>query len=255
MELNKITESDLSGKGVVGQPEVPGLTALEMQEKVEEIVREVAIAKINEIIDYLSENGATKEDLENIVLTAGAVTSVFGRAGTVKAKQGDYTAKMVGAAEEKHAEQHFSGGSDPITAEDIGAAAEEHSHGNISHDGKIGTVNGKVLMTGIGGKIEAFEKAQSGFLVPPALKEVTADFTAEDSTEYYGDGISDFVFRCDTEKTAGCHGFITFGAPGNIELSGFDFIDDPDGIESAEAGSRWEFDLEKGCLIVRKRSE
>ena len=62
MELNKITESDLSGKGVVGQPEVPGLSAEEMQAKVEEIVRGVAIVKINEIIDYLKENGCDSNE-------------------------------------------------------------------------------------------------------------------------------------------------------------------------------------------------
>ena len=59
MELNKITERDLEGKGVLGQPEIPGLSANEMQEKVEEIVRSVAIAKINEIIDYLKIGNAT----------------------------------------------------------------------------------------------------------------------------------------------------------------------------------------------------
>ena len=51
MAINKITETDLEGKGVVGQPEVPGLPAAEMQYKVEQIVREVAIPKINEVID------------------------------------------------------------------------------------------------------------------------------------------------------------------------------------------------------------
>ena len=54
MELNKILESDLAGKGVLGQPDVPGLPADKMQEKIEEIVRTVAIAKINEIIDKYS---------------------------------------------------------------------------------------------------------------------------------------------------------------------------------------------------------
>ena len=67
MTLEKILESDLSGKGVIGQPDVPGLSAKEMQEKVEEIVRSIAIVKINEIIEYLIENGATKDDLEDVV--------------------------------------------------------------------------------------------------------------------------------------------------------------------------------------------
>ena len=39
MSLKRITEDDLAGRGVRGQADVPGLTAAEMQEKVEEIVR------------------------------------------------------------------------------------------------------------------------------------------------------------------------------------------------------------------------
>ena len=90
---------------------------------------------INEIIDYLKEHGATKNDLEEIVVAAGAVTSVFGRRGAVLPQEGDYTSEMVVAAKKKHAEEHFFGGKDPIYPEKIGAAKEEHSHGNIGKDG------------------------------------------------------------------------------------------------------------------------
>ena len=159
MELNKILESDLAGKGVLGQPDVPGLSAAEMQAKVEEIVRTVAITKINEIIEYLIENGATKTDLEQLVIDAGAVTSVFGRRGSVVARKGDYTAEMVGAASEKHAATHAQGGSDPLDLNVLGIASATHSHGNITNDGKIGSTNGKVVMTGIGGTLEAVDKS------------------------------------------------------------------------------------------------
>ncbi|MBQ7874572.1 MAG: hypothetical protein IJ306_05370, partial [Oscillospiraceae bacterium] len=91
MALEKITENDLLGKGVMGQPEVPGLTASEMQAAIEQITREVVIPKINEII----EQAASKEDLEKLLIEAGAVTSVFGRAGNVRARKGDYTPEMV----------------------------------------------------------------------------------------------------------------------------------------------------------------
>ncbi len=255
MELNKITEKELLGKGVFGQPDVPGLTAAEMQKKVEEIVREIAIPKINEVIEFIVGKVATKEDLEKLLIEAGAVTTVFGRAGAVKARTGDYTAKMVGAAEEKHAAEHFLGGSDPVKAEDIGAAKTEHVHGNITEDGKIGETNGMILMTGFSGKIEAVSKENTGFILPPKEKGITGSFTAEDQIIYYGDGVSDFIFSCDSNKTARCHGWITFGAPGTIEMIGFDYIEDPEEIKTAEAGSRWEFDLERGCLIIRKRSE
>lgn len=254
MELKKIEESDLAGKGVQGQAEVPGLSASEMQAKVEEVAR-FAIEKINEIIEYLGTYGVTQEDLQKLVLEAGAVTRVFGRAGSVLPMEGDYTAKMVGAAEEKHAAQHKTDGADPIAAKDIGAAEKEHSHGNITAEGAIGESNGMILMTGLSGKIEARPKNEAGFVLPPAVKSINGAFAAEDNALYQGSGIGDFVFSCDEAKTASCHGWVTFGTPGNISMSGFDFIDDPDDIASAESGSRWEFDLEQGCLIIRKRSE
>jgi hypothetical protein len=255
MELEKILESDLAGKGVIGQPDVPGLPPEEMQKKVEEIVREIAIPKINEIIEYIAGKVATQEDLEKLLIEAGSVTSVFGRAGAVKAMAGDYTAEMVGAAAVKHAEQHGTNGSDPIKPEKIGAAAEKHAHGNISSEGTIGDQNGKIVVTGLNGKLEAKEKSEVGFILPAVIKNITGAFTAENNVFYEGNGISDFVFNCDSEKLASCHGFLTFGTPGTISMSGFDFIDDPDGISTAKAGSRWEFDLERGCLLIAKRSE
>lgn len=48
MALKKILPADLEGKGVKGQPDTPGLTAAQMQEKVEEIVRTVVIAVFNQ---------------------------------------------------------------------------------------------------------------------------------------------------------------------------------------------------------------
>ena len=105
----------------MGQADVPGLSAAEMQAKVEEIVRTVAITKINEIIDWLAANGATKEDLEETILQSGAVLSVYGRVGRVTAQKGDYTAEQVGAAAEHHAGNHNADGNDPIDPAGIGA--------------------------------------------------------------------------------------------------------------------------------------
>lgn len=255
MELEKILDKDLEGRGVVGQPDVPGLTAREMQEKVEEIVRGIAIPKINEIIEYIVGKVATQTDLENLLIEAGAVSSVFGRAGNVRAMAGDYNAEMVGAAEKLHAAQHGADGSDPILAENIGAAKTEHSHGNITFDGKIGDQNGKILVTGLGGKIEAKEKENAGFLLPPTVKNIVGAFAAENNVLYEGNAVTDFVFSCDAEKLASCHGWVTFGTPGTISMTGFDYIEDSDEIAKATKGSRWEFDLERGCLLIAKRSE
>ena len=255
MELEKIKDSDLEGKGVIGQEDVPGLPKEEMQAKIEEIAR-FAIEKINEVIEYLEQNGATQDDIKNLVLNAGAVTRVFGRAGEVKAMPGDYTAEMVGAAKEKHAAQHKFGGVDEILPEEIGAAKKEHVHGNLTSDGKIGNTNGKIIMTGLGGIIEAIDRSESGFSLKPERKDASGEITAEDGKLYTGYGISNFIFSCDANKTAICHGFLTIGTPQNIGINkeSFDFVEDPDEFTNAKAGSRWEFDLLCGDLIIRERS-
>lgn len=59
MELRKILDQDLTGKGVVGQSDTPGLSALEMQNKVEEIARAVIIPIFNENVDTLEQNAGT----------------------------------------------------------------------------------------------------------------------------------------------------------------------------------------------------
>lgn len=68
MELKKITEADLQGVGVVGMEDTPNLSALEMQKKVEEVVREVVIPVLNANVDAT----ASKEDLRLAVFNAGA---------------------------------------------------------------------------------------------------------------------------------------------------------------------------------------
>lgn len=68
MELKKITEADLQGVGVIGMEDTPNLSALEMQKKVEEVVREVVIPAINANVDAT----ASKEDLRQAVFNSGA---------------------------------------------------------------------------------------------------------------------------------------------------------------------------------------
>lgn len=60
MPFTKITPEDLQGKGVIGQPAVPGLSVLEMQESVEAIPRDVIIPKFNELSDELDAAGVDK---------------------------------------------------------------------------------------------------------------------------------------------------------------------------------------------------
>lgn len=58
--FTKITQSDLEGKGVIGQPTVPGLSVLEMQQAVEQVVREVAIPAVNRLIEELADASAAQ---------------------------------------------------------------------------------------------------------------------------------------------------------------------------------------------------
>ena len=53
MAFDKITDADLVDKGVIGLPDVPNLNTAEMQEKFEEVCRDVIIPKFNALIDAL----------------------------------------------------------------------------------------------------------------------------------------------------------------------------------------------------------
>lgn len=219
-----------------------------MQAKVEEIVRKVVIPFLNDNIDVLVEEYATKGDLQNIVVNAGAVTGVFGRRGEVKAQKGDYTAEMVGAAAEKHAAQHKADGSDPLDIEGIGAAPNEHTHGNISRDGKIGNVNGKILVTGLGGIVEAKDKDETGLVAKPAVIGSSGDisFFIEENKEYEYTNVSNLTM---TGADVSCHGMITFGETvGTISVTGFVGTLGDD-IANAVAGETWEFDVAHGKII------
>lgn len=232
----------------MGQPEVPGLSAEEMQAKVEEIVRTVVIPFINDNVDVLINYYATKSDLEDVVINAGAVTSVHGRRGNVVAQKGDYTPELVGAAKEKHAEEHYKAGKDPLDITRLGAAAEEHIHGNIGNAGNIGNINGKVIMTGFGGVLEAKDKSELGFVTEPTLVATSGaiSLTVEENKEYEYTGVSSLTM---TGANVSCHGTITFGnsAP-NVAVSGF-VASAGDEIKEAKAKETWEFDVFAGRIL------
>ena len=248
MALKKITDADLEGKGVRGQPDVPGLTAAEMQAKVEEIVRDVVIPFFNANAEEAENSFATKEALNNLVIAAGAVTSVFGRRGEVKPQKGDYTAEMVGAAAAKHAATHAKDGSDPLNLEAAGIASAEHSHGNISHDGKVGAVNGKILMTGVGGAVIASDKSETGLVVKPTLVATSGavSITVEDNREYEYTGVTSLTM---VGANVECFGTVVFadGTP-TIDVTGFESSAGDD-VTSAAGGETWEFSCYKNRIL------
>ena len=57
MGFTKITPADLSGKGVVGLPDTPQLSALAMQQKFDEIANDVIVPKFNNLVDELENTG------------------------------------------------------------------------------------------------------------------------------------------------------------------------------------------------------
>lgn len=256
MAVNKITDADLTGKGVQGQPDVPGLTAAEMQAKIEEIVRSVAIPKINEIIDgYVS-----SETLSQVVLASGSVSSVFGRAGAVVAQTGDYTAEMVGAAAKIHGARHKKDGADPVTPEDIGAVPGKK------------TVNGKKTTYEIDGVIKAsgldvsegttsvkspvsgtdavnLAYLQKNCEAKPEEKSATGavTVTAENNKEYKFTAVTSFNFT--VAETTDCHGFVKFasGKP-TVTIKGYTKTGGDD-VTKAAARETWEFDCLAGYIL------
>lgn len=256
MAVNKITDADLAGKGVQGQPDVPGLTAAEMQAKIEEIVRSVAIPKINEIIDgYVS-----SETLSQVVLASGSVSSVFGRAGAVAAQTGDYTPEMVGAAAKIHGARHKKDGADPVTPEDIGAVPGKKTVNGkkttYEIDGVIkasgldvteGTTSVKSPVSGTDAVNLAF--AQKTYEAKPEEKNATGavTVTAENNKEYKFTAVTSFNFT--VAETTDCHGFVKFasGKP-TVAIKGYTKTGGDD-ITKAAAGETWEFDCLAGYIL------
>lgn len=256
MAVNKITDVDLAGKGVQGQADVPGLTAAEMQAKIEEIVRSVAIPKINEIIDgYVS-----SETLSQVVLASGSVSSVFGRAGAVTAQTGDYTPKMVGAAAKIHGARHKKDGADPVTPEDIGAVPGKK------------TVNGKKTTYEIDGVIKAsgldvtegttsvkspvsgtdavnLAYLQKNCEAKPEEKSATGavTMTAENNKEYKFTAVTSLSLT--VAATTDCHGFVKFaGGKPTVTIKGYTKTGGDD-VTKAAAGETWEFDCLAGYIL------
>lgn len=60
MALEKITQSDLANKGVIGLEDTPALSTLAMQEKLDELATDVLVPKFNALIDDLESTDGGK---------------------------------------------------------------------------------------------------------------------------------------------------------------------------------------------------
>lgn len=80
--MNKITDQDLANRGVIGLPDVPGLTTEEMQRKLEEIAREILVPKVNEIIENIETlnsnlNVKTYYDVRQLGITSWFIPDII----------------------------------------------------------------------------------------------------------------------------------------------------------------------------------
>ena len=127
MAFTRITDTDLQGKGVIGQPEIPGLSALEMQQSVEQIVREVAIPGINRLAEELeAETGAAGIGMERPA----------GMSEEVPAHVQAITAAHIEDRENPHA----------VTAAQVGAYTKQET---------VAAINNKVVEIGTGDMAQA----------------------------------------------------------------------------------------------------
>ena len=105
--MEKIQQADLVGRGVIGLPDTPGLTAAEMQRKFEETAREVIVPKFNALVDERSGDGAA---------SVGAV-GPDGEKTTIQAE--------LGALHEKAEQAQQTGTAAGESAQEAKRAAEE----------------------------------------------------------------------------------------------------------------------------------
>ena len=144
--MRKITEADLAGKGVLGMPDTPGLSATDMQEKMEEITRDVVIPHFNALADDVANTYSKEETAELVrqqVINIGAGDMAQGVYDSDGDKVVDATEKLANAVKIGNA---FFDGAKSISLEEMGAATAEQGQkiDNLTTDVKaIKIVNAK----------------------------------------------------------------------------------------------------------------
>lgn len=97
MALKKILPADLEGKGVQGQADTPGLTAAQMQEKVEEIVRAVVIVAFNQNVENTYDKTEVAKLIAEKIVQIGAgdmAQSVYDKNNSGSVDNADNSTKL-----------------------------------------------------------------------------------------------------------------------------------------------------------------
>ena len=183
MPFTRITDADLEGKGVIGQPEVPGLPALEMQQKVEQIVREVAIPAVNRLAGELeAEAGAASIGME---LPEGMPE---GTPATVRG--------VAAAHIEDRANPHA------VTAAQVGAYTKAETDAAIDN---------KVVEIGTGDMAQAVFAANG----EPGVVDKAVEAKHADTADAAGDGVKVYAHT----RTGTVHNFAGSGANGRALMT------------------------------------
>lgn len=86
MSFTKIEQADLTGKGVIGLPDTPGLQTMEIQEKFDEIALDVIVPKFNTLSDELDDaeiqTKISSDDITNMRLNTDLAIEVSQDGGT-----------------------------------------------------------------------------------------------------------------------------------------------------------------------------
>lgn len=211
MPFTKIVPADLQGKGVIGQPPVPGLSVNEMQESVEQVVREVAIPAVNRLIDELEatsaggnvgmeipagmppetpENvqGVVQSHIENTENPHGVTAEQVGAYTKAETDQAiDEKVQAIGAADMSKAEFATSGEYGVV---DKAKAAETAESATESADGV------KVYTHSKSGTVHEF--SGDG---PNGRAKMTADVSAGDTFTVNGAPVTAFIGANDAAST------------------------------------------------------
>ena len=178
MAFTKITPDELTGKGVIGQPAVPGLSVEEMQKSVEQIVREVAIPGVNRLAEELEADSAAgslgseipagdgttelpEDTPKNVGGVAAAIMKLLADFIARRDNPHGVTASQVGAYTKKETDQAIGNRIVEIGAGDMAKAV-------YATNGEPGVVDKSADAQQLGGHPPAFYTSRTYTAVLPA---------------------------------------------------------------------------------------